>query len=143
METSRLRGGSRDPPGRSLGTARSAANRRAPLSGVLQSFSSYSRQAAATTTRPARFIKSGGCAASKTEPCRQSSQQERLFFFSYVEKAIGRRVFKSRVIGLVSRNLFGGEITIDHAGISATRETFRAWQFRGKKTGTTVIRTIK
>lgn len=81
METSRLRGGNRDSPGWSLGTARSAANPRTPLSGVLQSFSSYSRQAAATTTRPTRFIKSGGCAASKTEPCRQSSQQERLFFF--------------------------------------------------------------
>lgn len=58
------------------------ANPRTPLTSVLQSFSSYSRQVAVTTTRPTRFIKSGGCAGSKTEQCRQSSQQERLHFFS-------------------------------------------------------------
>jgi len=71
------------------------------------------------------------------------------FFFSYAEKAIGRQVFKSRVIGSVSKNL-GGEITIDYVGISATlRETeiFRAKipdKVLGKKKKTVpVIRTIE
>lgn len=103
------------------------ANPRTLLSSVLQSFSSYSRQAAATTTRPTRFIKSGGCAAWKTEPCRQSSQQERLFFF-FLTSRKRSDVKCSRVIGLVSKNL-GGEITIDYVSISAKLvrkiETFR------------------